>query len=233
MTTGLAAAMGPVPEADLHDVRRGLSYVRPRWRGWLHLACFEASLVIGTLLIATAQGVRQTVAASVYAGAVSGLFGASALYHRGRWSARARRWLERLDQVMILALIAGTSTPPLLLCLPLPGALIAVSAVWALAATAAIIRLTWLSAPERLVGAMFLGLGWAAAAAIPAVWVGAGVAPALLLVAGGVLYTLGAICYHCRRPDPAPSVFGYHEVFHVLVAAAAACQYTAIAVFLL
>jgi hemolysin III len=217
----------------LYDVRRDVAYPRPRWRGWLHLACFEASLVIGTLLIATAQGVRQTVAAAVYAGAVSGLFGTSALYHRGRWSPPARIRLQRLDQVMILVLIAGTSTPPLLLCLPPVAALIAVGAVWALAAAAAVTRLAWLSAPERLVGAMFLCLGWSAAAALPAVWVNAGVAPAVLLITGGVLYTVGAVCYHCRRPDPAPSVFGYHEVFHVFVAAAAAAQYTAIAIFLL
>jgi hemolysin III len=188
---------------------------------------------MGTLLIATAQGARQHTAAAVYAGAVSGLFGVSALYHRGRWSARAARWLQRLDQVMILVLIAGTSTPPLLLCLPAAAAPIAVAAIWAFTAVAAATRLAWLAAPERLVGAMFLTLGWAAAAALPAVWIDAGVAPAVLLISGGLLYTVGAVCYHHRRPDPAPAVFGYHEVFHLLVSAAAACQYTAIAVYIL
>ena len=91
MTSSVAAVAGPALDDELYDVRRDLVYSRPRWRGWLHLVCFESSLVIGTLLIATAQGARQAVAAAVYAGAVSGLFGVSALYHRGRWSARARR----------------------------------------------------------------------------------------------------------------------------------------------
>jgi hemolysin III len=233
MTSSVAAVAGPALDDELYDVRRDLVYSRPRWRGWLHLVCFESSLVIGTLLIATAQGARQAVAAAVYAGAVSGLFGVSALYHRGRWSARARCWLQRLDQVMILALIAGTATPVLLLCVPPPVSVTAVTVLWAVTAGAALTRLLWLTAPEQLVGALFLSLGWGAAAAVPAVWVGAGVAPAVLLIAGGVLYTIGAVCYHYRRPDPVPAAFGYHEVFHVFVSVAAACHYIAIAVFLL
>ena len=225
--------MTSVAATALYDRRRNLTYLRPRWRGWLHLACFEASLVMGTLLIATAQGARQHIAAAVYAGAVSGLFGVSALYHRGRWSTRAALWLQRLDQVMILVLIAGTSTPPLLLCLPAAAALIAVATIWAITALATVTRQVWLAAPEPLVGAMFLTLGWAAAAAVPAVWIDAGIAPAILLISGGVLYTVGAVCYHHRCPDPAPAVFGYHEVFHLFVSAAAVCQFTAIAIYIL
>jgi hemolysin III len=133
---------------------------------------------------------------------------------------------------MILALIAGTATPVLLLCVPPPPASVtAVTVMWAVTAAAALTRLLWLTAPEQLVGALFLSLGWGAAAAVPAVWVGAGVAPAVLLIAGGVLYTIGAVCYHYRRPDPVPAAFGYHEVFHVFVSVAAACHYAAIAVF--
>ena len=104
--------------------------------------------------------------------------------------------------------------------------------MWTLTLAAGGIHLAWMSAPERLVGATFVGLGWAAGLALQEVWIHAGVAPGVLMLAGGLLYTAGALCYHRRRPDPSPSVFGYHEVFHACVCAAAACQYLAIARFI-
>jgi hemolysin III len=104
--------------------------------------------------------------------------------------------------------------------------------LWALTLTAAAVHLVWMSAPEVVVGAVFVGLGWVAALALPGVWIHAGVAPAVLVLAGGLLYMAGAISYHRRRPDPYPSVFGYHEVFHAYVCAAATCQFVAISLFI-
>jgi hemolysin III len=141
--------------------------------------------------------------------------------------------LQRLDHTMIVLLIAGSATTPIQVCLPGAWKAIGLISLWSLAAAAIAVRLLWMNAPERVAGAIYIGLGWAAGVPIPAVWIHAGVAPAVLLLFGGLLYTVGAISYHRRRPNPAPLVFGYHEVFHAYVTLAAACQYVAIAVFLL
>jgi hemolysin III len=232
--TSPAAAEPPAGTAGaLYDARRGVWYARPAMRGWLHLVWFEVSLVLGTLLIVRADGATQIVAAAIYAASVSSLFGVSALYHRGTWSAAWSRRLQRADHAMIFFLIAGTATPAFLLTTPGVLGLAGLIALWTLTFTAAGIHLAWMHAPERLVGATFIGLGWVAGLALPDVWIHAGVAPGVLMLAGGVLYTAGAIAYHRRRPDPRPAVFGYHEVFHAFVCAAAACQYVAIALFII
>jgi hemolysin III len=224
----------PPPIRLVHfDKRRELHYVKPTLRGWFHLVWFEASLVLGTLLIATASGAAQRTAASIYAGSVSGLFGVSALYHRGNWTPRTGRVLQRLDHTMIFLLIAGTATPAFILTAPRSYGVFGLSVLWALTLAALITHLVWMTAPEKLVGATFIGLGFVAGLGLPPVWMHAGVAPATLLLAGGLLYIAGAITYHRRRPDPAPAIFGYHEVFHACVCAAAACQYIAIAAFVL
>jgi hemolysin III len=217
----------------LYDARRGVHYEKPVLRGWAHAFSFVAAVVIGTLLILDARDGMQAVVASVYAASVVGLFGASALYHRGRWVPAVAARLQRLDHTMIVTLIAGTATPPMALCLTGPLRITGLVSLWSLTAAAVAIRLAWMSAPEKLVGSIYLGLGWLSGLAIPGVWVRDGVAPAALLIAGGLLYTLGAIGYHRRSPDPYPSVFGYHEVFHAYVTAAAACQYVAIGCFIL
>jgi hemolysin III len=221
------------PAAEpLYDARRGVYYAKPVLRGWLHLLCFGVSLALGPLLLARAHGAKQAMAVAVYAASVSALFGISALYHRGTWTEARRRRLQRLDHAMIFFLIAGTATPAFLLDTPGAVGLACLIVMWTLTLTAAVIHLTWMNAPERLVGGTFLGLGWAAGLALPWVWIRAGVAPGVLMLAGGLLYTAGALSYHRRWPDPYPSVFGYHEVFHVYVCAAAACQYVAIARFI-
>jgi hemolysin III len=217
----------------LYDARRDVHYEKPLLRGWAHTVSFVVAVVVGTLFVAGAHGGMQAVVASVYAASVVGLFGASALYHRGRWTPAAAARLQRLDHAMIVTLIAGTATPPMALCLSGPLRLTALISLWSLAATAIVIRFAWMSAPEKLVGSIYIGLGWFAGAAVPAVWIRTGVAAAVLMIAGGLLYTLGAVGYHRRSPDPHPSVFGYHEVFHTYVTAAAACQYVAIACFIM
>ena len=188
--------------------------------------------MLGPLLLARAHGATQITAVAVYSVSVSALFGFSALYHRGTWTEAWRQRMQRLDHAMIFFLIAGTATPIFLLTAP--GALgqACLVVMWTLTLIAAGIHLAWMSAPERLVGATFVGLGCAAGLALPWVWIHVGVAPAVLILAGGLLYVAGAISYHRRWPDPYPSVFGYHEVFHVYVCAAAACQYIAIARFI-
>ncbi len=220
------------PVAVSYDSHRGVFYLKPALRGWLHLLWFEASLVLGTLLVARAHGAARITATAVYAVSVSAMFGVSALYHRGNWTTVWNRRLQRLDHAMIFLLIGGTATPAFLLATPGAFGLACLIAMWALTLTAAAIRMAWMNAPELAVGATFVALGWIAGLALPEVWIHAGAAAGVLMLAGGILYTTGALSYHRRRPDPYPAVFGYHEVFHAYVCAAATCQYLAIALFI-
>jgi hemolysin III len=197
----------------------------------MHLVCFEVSLVVGTVVIIGAHGALRTTAAAIYAATVSGLFGASALYHRGSWSPPVMRALQRLDHAMIFFLIAGTATPVFLVVVPRPAGLPVLGVMWTATAVAMLTHVVWMSAPEVLVGGTYIALGCLAGLALPYVWQRAGVAAFTLMLAGGVLYIAGAVLYYRRWPDPSPSVFGFHEVFHAFVSAAAAAQYVAIAVF--
>ena len=215
-----------------YDARRGIYYTKPVMRGWLHLLWFGASLVVSTVLLAHTPGTARVLSFGVYAASVGALFGISALYHCGTWSEASRQRLQRLDHVMIFFLIAGTATPVFIVAAPGPLGRTGLILLWLLTAVAAAIHLAWMDAPERLVGGTFLALGWVAALALPAVWLHSGPVAGSLMLGGGLLYTVGALSYHRRRPDPYPSVFGYHEVFHVYVCAGAACQYLAIAAYL-
>ena len=230
-----AAAEPSLPltvQAPSADVRRQVSPAKPLLRGWLHLVWFEASLVLGTLTLAQAHGAVRIAALAIFAVSVSAMFGVSALYHRGDWTETWRRRLQRLDHAMIFLLIAGTATPAFLLATRGVFRISGLIVVWALTLTAGAIHMAWMGAPELLVGSTFVGLGWVGGLALPAVWLHSGVAAGALMLAGGLLYTAGALSYRRRRPDPYPSVFGYHEVFHVFVCAAATCQYIAIAWFI-
>ena len=219
--------------SSAYDVSRGVAYPRPRMRGVLHQAGFDIALVAGTLLIISAGGALATAAAATYAGSVCGLLGASALYHRVAWRPRVRRLMQRIDHTMILVLIAGTYTPLLLLKSPRPFGPVLLGVVWVVSVAGVLVRMIWLDAPERLVGSVYIGLGWLAVVALPLMWSRVGLAGTSLIVAGGVLYTLGALSYHRRWPDPAPEVFGFHEVFHSFVCAAMCCHYVAIAFFVI
>jgi hemolysin III len=225
-------AAGSPAAQPLYDARRGVYYAKPVLRGWLHLLCFGASLVSGPLLLASRHGAARITAVATYSASVSALFGISALYHRGTWTEAGRRRLQRLDHAMIFFLIAGTATPAFVLDAPGAFGLTGLIVMWALTLTAAVIHLTWMNAPELLVGGTFVGLGWAAGLSLPWVWIHAGVAAGVLMLAGGLLYTAGALSYHRRWLNPYPSVFGYHEFFHAYVCAAATCQYIAIARFI-
>jgi len=213
----------------LYDSRRGVLYIKPLMRGWLHLVWFEASLVAGTLLAVATDGVRQVVGVAIYAGCLTGLFGVSALYHRGNWGPVASSILQRADHLMIFLLIAGTATPVFLFAVPGTYGLVCLIFLWILTAVGIGTHLVRMNAPEWLVGGAFIGLGAVGALALPALWTNGGVAAATLVIVGGLLYLTGAVAYHRRRPDPFPTVFGYHEVFHAFVCAGATCHYVAIA----
>ena len=228
-----AAAAPPGPGRTLlYDSRRGVHYAKPLLRGWSHVVAFAASLVGGVLLLIAADGERQVVGVAVYAACLSGLLGVSAVYHRGNWGPAASAVLQRADHAMIFLLIAGTATPVILLAVGGTSGLVFLVGLWFLTALGIGAHLARMNAPEWLVGGAFIGLGAVNLLALPALWSRAGVAAAVLVVAGGALYVTGAVAYHHRRPDPFPSVFGYHEVFHALVCAAATCHYAAIALLL-
>jgi hemolysin III len=179
-----------------------------------------------------ARGAVRITALAIFVASVSAMFGVSALYHRGNWTEAWRVRLQRLDHAMIFLLIAGTATPAFLIASRGAFRVTGLIALWTLTLTAGAIHMAWMNAPELLVGSTFVGLGWVGALAIPEVWMHSGVLAATLLLAGGVLYMAGALSYRRRWPNPNPAVFGYHEVFHVYVCAAATCQFAAIALFI-
>jgi len=204
--------------------------LKPRMRGVLHQWAFFVSLGMGLLLVLAASGQREVTATAIYAGSVAGLLGTSALYHRVNWSrAGARRWMRRADHAMIFVLIAGTYTPFALLVMDGPLATAILIAVWSGAAAGIILQLAWIDAPRWLSVLVYMLLGWVAIATVPDLLEGLGLTATLLVATGGLLYTVGALVYALRRPDPAPAIFGFHEIFHALVIAAAALQYAVIA----
>jgi hemolysin III len=205
---------------------------KPRLRGVFHQYAFFVSLVAGAGLVLFTDGAGR-LAAGIYAAALSGLLGVSALYHRVDWSPRARRWMRRLDHSMILLLIAGTYTPFALVVLSGPVARVILAVVWAAALVGIVVNMLWVHAPKWVLAGFGIALGWLLAAVVPELVAEAGVLVTVLLAAGGVLYTIGAVIYAVGRPDPVPAVFGYHEVFHVLVVAAAAAHYAGVAVSVL
>jgi hemolysin III len=205
------------------------SLPKPRWRGVTHQYAFFVSVGCGVGLILAASGGRARLAATIYAMAVSALLGTSALYHRVTWRPAARRWMRRLDHSMIFVLIAGTYTPVALLALKGALANTILIVLWAGALGGVVFKLAWIDAPKWLFAGVYVALGLVSAAVfgeLPATIGWLGVAG---LAAGGLLYVLGAVIYASGRPDPSPRVFGYHEVFHALVLAAAGLHYAVIA----
>lgn len=222
---------GPDPAALLYDARRGVYYKKPLLRGWLHVLCFWASLAGGALLLTRTHGAAKITAVAIYSASLCALFGTSALYHRGSWTDTWRLRMRHLDQAMIFFLIAGTATPAFLLSAPVGAGLLCLIAMWTLTLTAVAVRMVRASTPELVAGALFIGLGCMGSLALPWVWIHAGPTSGVLMLVGGLLYLAGALFFHRRWPDPYPSVFGYHEVFHIYVCVAAACQFAAIARF--
>jgi hemolysin III len=202
---------------------------RPQLRGVSHQWAFFIFVLLGVVLVIQAPPGRATLAAVVYAACVALLFGISALYHRVTWQADARRWMRRLDHSAIFLMIAGTYTPFALLVLDGTLANVVLAVVWAGALGGIVLKLLWIDAPKWLAALIYVLLGWVAIAVTPDLFGELGIAAGLMVALGGLFYTVGAVVYALRRPDPVPTVFGYHEVFHALVIAAAALQYAVIA----
>jgi hemolysin III len=204
---------------------------RPRLRGVLHQYAFFAALVAGVPLVATAPTPSARFAATAFATSVAAMFGVSAVYHRVTWRPRPRAWMARVDHATIYLLIAGTYTPYALLALSGAWRIGVLAVVWSGAAAAIVLKFAWVDAPKGLAAAVGVALGWAGVVALPKLMEHVGAAATVLVLAGGALYTAGAVVYALRRPDPVPAVFGYHELFHALVVAGVACHYASVAFF--
>jgi hemolysin III len=210
-----------------------VALAKPLLRGVLHQAAFAVSLVVGTLLIVGAEGVRRQAAAAVFAGSVAACFGASALYHRVTWRPHLRGWMQRIDHAGVFLLLAGTYTPVCLLVLSGAWRVTLLAIVWTGAAAAIVVKFVWVASPKWFAVVIGIALGWAGVAMLPQLATRLNPAALVLLCVGGIAYTAGAIIYARRRPNPAPAVFGYHELFHALTIVAATCQYVAIAFFVI
>lgn len=209
------------------------SAVRPRYRGVSHRIAFFLTLPLAAVLGLEVQTSAGRVAAIAFGTSVAAMFGASALYHTVDWPEARRRWMRRLDHAGIYGLIAGSYTPVGLLVLDGNWRLVVLGVVWTGAAVAIALKFLWVDAPKWLSAVIGIGLGWVAVIVFPQIVDRVGLAGSLLVLAGGLAYTAGALVYALRRPDPLPAVFGYHEVFHALVIVAVAFQYSAIAFFVL
>jgi hemolysin III len=206
--------------------------VKPRLRGIFHEIGFYAFSALGIVLVVTAEPGKARLAGAIFAASVAVCFGASALYHRPTWRPRARSWLARLDHAGIYLLIAGSYAPFGLIVMSEGWAVPILAVVWSGALIAIVVKLFWVRAPKWLSAVIGLSLGWVGAAAFSQL-LKLPVTPFALVVACGAFYTAGAVVYAWRRPDPAPRVFGYHELFHVLTLAAVACEYVAVAFYVL
>jgi hemolysin III len=205
--------------------------LRPRLRGVLHQYAFFVALAAAAPLVLMARSGRAALAAAVYGASLASLFGVSALYHRVTWSVRARRWMGRLDHAMIGLLIAGTFTPFGMLVLADTPAGRLLPVVWVGALAGILLHVLWFDAPKWLSALVYVAVGWSGILAFPHLVDRLGWTATGLMALGGALYSVGAAVYAFRRPNPAPEVFGYHEVFHALVIAAAFTHYAVVAVY--
>jgi hemolysin III len=206
---------------------------KPRLRGRIHQFAFFVSVPAGALLIMLANGPAATAVATIYVVSLSAVLGSSAAYHRGTWSEAARRWMKRLDHSMIFVLIAASYTPVAALVLGGTWEVVLIAVVWA----GAVVGITMkVARPDGLpvpTAVLYMALGWLAVVAFPQLLREMSPAQMILLVVGGLLYTAGAIVFASRRPDPRPATFGYHEIWHAFMVAAATCHYAMILLLLL
>jgi len=206
----------------------------PRLRGMFHLYAFVVAAIAGTVLVVLADGYLERFAVWVYAVALTAMLGVSALYHRFPWrSTAARLRARRLDHAMIFVFIAGTYTAFALVAFTGTARLVGLLTVWAGAALGMLLNLVWIDAPRWLSAVAYLAVGWVGLILIPQLFPALGVAAAVLVIVGGALYSIGALTYASAWPNPFPTTFGFHEVFHLLVVAAAATQFVALSLVVL
>lgn len=206
----------------------------PRLRGVFHQYAFVVAVVAGTLLVVLADGYLERLAVWVYAVALAAMFGASALYHRFPWrSATARLRARRVDHSMIFVFIAGTYTAFALVAFAGTARFVGLVTVWIGAAFGIFLNLVWIDAPRWLMAVAYLGVGWVGVILFPQLFPALGAPAAVLVIVGGALYSLGALTYAAAWPDPFPATFGFHEIFHLLVIAAAVAQFIALSLVVL
>ncbi|WP_084361486.1 PAQR family membrane homeostasis protein TrhA [Herbiconiux solani] len=211
----------------LDDALEHPAEVKPTWRGWIHAGTFPFTIVAGIVLICVAEGAAAKWASAVFTLTSMLLFGNSALYHRFNWQPKAKLLLKRIDHANIFLLIAGTYTPIALLALPSEKGVLLLSLVWAGALLGIGFRVFWIHAPRWLYVLLYLALGWAAVMYLVDIF-NANPASMVLVAVGGLAYTLGAVAYGLKRPNPFPGKFGFHEIFHTLTVVAFVCHWTAI-----
>jgi hemolysin III len=208
--------------------------VRPRLRGVFHEWAFFAALAAGAMLVVLADGALATFSSWVYAAALAAMFGASALYHRFPWKSAAKRvWARRLDHSMIFVFIAGTYTPFALLAFDGAMRWVVLVAVWVGALLGLLLELVWIDSPRWLRATAYLAVGWVGIVMVPQLFSGIGIPGAVLVLIGAALYSLGAVIYATKWPDPFPLTLGFHEIFHLLVVVAAVSQFVAVSLVVL
>ena len=220
---------------QLTSARRVPAYTlpKPRYRGASHFYALFVAVVAAVMLVATAPAGLATFAAAVYATCMVGMFGASALYHRGTWSHATAKKLLQLDHTAIFLLIAGTYTPIALLAMDGTARAATLAAVWLVALAGIVFEWMPIPAPRGYVTTVYMFLGWIGAFSFIPLYESTGWEGVLLVAGGGLLYTIGAIVHAAHKPDPWPETFGYHEIFHVFVILAALLHYCAIAFLVL
>ena len=201
---------------------------KPKLRGWLHAGMFPVAVISGVILVTTALTQEGRISSAVFVATAVVLFGTSALFHRGSWSSRVHGLLRRMDHSNIYLIIAGSYTPFAVMALPSDKGRLLLWIVWTGALAGVAFRVLWVGAPRWLYTGLYVVIGWVAIFFLPDLVEGGGVAAVVLVVLGGVLYSLGAVVYGLKRPDPSPDWFGFHEVFHALTIAAFTAHYVAV-----
>lgn len=205
---------------------------KPSWRGWIHAGVLPIAIAGGIVLVVLADGLTAKIAATVFFASSILLFGTSAIYHRFNWRPKTKKALKRFDHANIFLLIAGSYTPITLLALPQDKGLLLMVAIWATALLGIGFRVFWLGAPRWLYVIIYIVMGWAAVVYLPD-FINVNLAMMVLILAGGLMYTIGAVFYALKKPNPVPGHFGFHEIFHSFTVLAFLCHWTAVLIICL
>ncbi|MGO1397440.1 MAG: PAQR family membrane homeostasis protein TrhA [Brevibacterium yomogidense] len=212
-----------------HELTKLAGQIRPSWRGWIHAGAFPVSLLGGLALIIVSPTIASRIAAAIFTVTGMLLFGTSAVYHAGRWRMRIRLMLRRFDHANIFLIIAGTYTPLAVLCLEGTAQTALLVTMWSAAIVGVLFRILWTTAPRWLFVPVYVGIGLAGVGYVPGIWMES-LPVGILVVTGGALYIIGAVVYGLKRPNPAPTVFGFHEIFHTFTVLGYGCHLAALLV---